>query len=74
VILDTTISPCGNMTSVRVLGGHPQLAEAAVEAVRQWRYAPTVVNGRAVPIAMTVTMRFSLAPRDVQRSGASGKR
>jgi TonB family protein len=36
------------------------LDQAALEAVRQWEYAPTIVNGVAVPILMTVTVQFSI--------------
>jgi outer membrane biosynthesis protein TonB len=38
------------------------LDKAAIDAVRQWEYAPTVVNGVAVPVVMTVTLNFTLTP------------
>ncbi|MBM3782471.1 MAG: TonB family protein [Acidobacteria bacterium] len=38
----------------------PLLDAAAIEAVRQWRYTPTLLNGVPVPVVMTVTVRFSL--------------
>ena len=41
-------------------GVHPELDQAAVDAVEEWVYEPTVVAGSAVPLLMTVTVRFSL--------------
>jgi TonB family protein len=48
---------------VRVLSAqiHPELAASAVEAVRQWRFDPTLLNGETVEVVMTVSVRFSLA-------------
>ena len=48
------------MTDVKVLRSVPLLDEAAIEAVRQWRYTPTFVDGVAVPVIMTVTVNFQL--------------
>jgi periplasmic protein TonB len=45
---------------VHVLRGNPLLDNAAVDAVRQWRFTPTRLNGQAVPVVMTVTVSFSL--------------
>jgi TonB family protein len=61
VILECTISPEGNVTAVRVRQGPPLLEQAAVEAVRQWQYSPTLLNGVAVPVIMTVTITFRLS-------------
>lgn len=58
VVLDCTIDRDGHVVDVRVLSGHPLLNEAATSAVRQWRYRPTLLNGVAVPVLMTVTVRF----------------
>jgi TonB family protein len=60
VILEATISPEGRVTSIRVLRGVPLLNDAAVDAVRQWEYEPTLLNGVAVPVIMTVTVNFAL--------------
>jgi protein TonB len=46
--------------SVRVLRSIPLLDQAAVDAVRQWRYTPTLLNGQAVAVVMTVTVNFTL--------------
>jgi outer membrane biosynthesis protein TonB len=45
---------------VRVVKGIPTLNDAALSAVRQWAYTPTELNGRAVPVIMTVTVNFRL--------------
>jgi protein TonB len=60
VILEATISPRGKVTTVRVLRGVPLLDEAAIEAVKQWEYTPTLLNGVPVPVIMTVTLNFRL--------------
>ncbi len=58
VILEAVIDPQGNVTDVNVLRSIPLLDEAAMHAVRQWKYGPTLLNGVPVPIVMTVTVRF----------------
>ena len=60
VILEATISSQGRVTDVKVLRGIPLLDEAAVDAVRQWSYSPTLLNGIPVPVVMTVTVNFHL--------------
>lgn len=60
VILEATIGPTGEVVDVGVLRSVPELDEAAIAAVEQWRYEPTLVDGEAVPVVMTVTMNFSL--------------
>jgi TonB family protein len=62
VVMDVILDAEGVPTDVQVLRGVPMLDEAAVEAVRQWRYEPTLMNGVPVPIQMTVTVNFTLAP------------
>jgi protein TonB len=61
VILECTISPQGKVTNVTVLRGIPLLDTAAVEAVKQWVYTPTLLNGVPVPVIMTVTVNFKLS-------------
>jgi protein TonB len=61
VILECTISPQGKVTDVKVLRGIPLLDAAAVEAVKQWVYSPTLLNGVPVPVIMTVTVNFRLS-------------
>jgi protein TonB len=60
VILEATIGEDGAVRDVKVLRGKPLLDEAAIEAVRQWRFTPPMLNGQAVPAAMTVTVSFTL--------------
>ena len=60
VILEATIDPRGRVSEVRVLRGVPLLNPAAIDAVRQWEYTPTLLNGVPVPVIMTVTVKFSL--------------
>ena len=60
VVLDCLIDAAGRITEVRVLSGHPLLAPAAVAAVSRWVYSPTELNGVAVPVLLTVTVRFNL--------------
>jgi protein TonB len=62
VVLDVVIDADGVPTDVQVAQSVPMLDAAAIEAVRQWRYEPTLMNGVPVPIAMTVTVGFTLSP------------
>jgi protein TonB len=61
VILECTIGPDGRIEHVRILRGIPLLDAAAVEAVSQWVYAPTLVNGVPARAIMTVTVNFKLS-------------
>lgn len=61
VIIDATIDEQGNVTDTRILRSIPLLDEAALAAVRQWKFSPTLLNGVPVPIVMTVTVNFKLA-------------
>jgi protein TonB len=60
VIIEATISENGSVEDARVLRSVPLLDAAALDAVRQWRYTPTLLNGVPVRIIMTVTVRFTL--------------
>lgn len=60
VILEAILDVKGNVESVRVLKGVPLLDEAALTAVRQWRFTPALLNGQPVPVVMTVTVNFEL--------------
>jgi TonB family protein len=62
VILELVVGVDGNVTDARVLRSIPLLDDAALECVRQWRYEPTLLNGAAVPVVMTVTVNFTLGP------------
>ena len=60
VTLEAILDATGKVESVRVLSAQPLLEDAAVRAVRQWRYTPTELNGVPVPVLMTITVLFSL--------------
>lgn len=60
VILEVTIDPSGAVSDARILRSVPGLDQAAIDAVRQWQYTPTLLNGVAVPVIMTVTLHFAL--------------
>jgi protein TonB len=62
VILEVTINESGSVTDQKVLRSIPLLDAAALEAVRQWQFAPSLVNGQAVPVVMTTTVNFTLPP------------
>jgi len=60
VVLTAIISRDGTIQDLRVLSGHPLLIQAALDAVRQWRYKPYLLNGEAVEVETTVTVNFIL--------------
>ena len=60
VILETLIDADGFVVDARVLRSIPLLNEAALDAVRQWRFVPTLLNGEARSVLMTVTVNFML--------------
>jgi protein TonB len=60
VIIEATIGVDGEVVGARVLRSVPLLDEAALQAVRQWRYTPTRLNGAPVAVIMTVTVNFQL--------------
>ena len=61
VILQAMIGKSGSIENLRILSGHPMLAPAAIEAVRQWRYRPYILNGEPVAVETQITVNFSLA-------------
>lgn len=60
VILDSTIGVDGSVTDVVIVKSVPGLDDAAADAVRQWRFTPTLVNGSPVPVIVTMTVSFTL--------------
>lgn len=60
VILEALIGADGRVNDARVLRSVPLLDQAALDSVKQWQYAPTLLNGVPVPVAMTVTVSFTL--------------
>jgi protein TonB len=63
VILEAVLDAAGRVQSVGVLRSIPLLDQAAVDAVRQWRFTPALLNGEAVAVVMTVTVNFTLQDR-----------
>jgi TonB family protein len=63
VPIEALIGLDGTVQSVRVLSAdvHPDFATAAVDAVRQWQFSPTLLNGKPVEVVINVTVTFSLA-------------
>jgi periplasmic protein TonB len=60
VILETEIDEEGNVASVKIVSGHPLLVNAAAQAVKQWKYSPTLLNGEPQTVLATVTVIFRL--------------
>lgn len=60
VQLHAIISRDGRITSLDVISGHPFLVKAALDAVRQWRYRPTMLNGEPVEVETSITVIFRL--------------
>ncbi len=58
--MEITIGTDGNVRDARVLRSIPLLDQAAIDAVKQWQFTTTELNGQPVPVVMTVTINFSL--------------
>jgi len=61
VFLRAIISRTGTIENLQAISGHPMLIPAALDAVRQWRYRPYVLNGEPVEVETQVTVNFSLS-------------
>jgi len=61
VVLDAHINKDGEVEAVTLISGHPILAPAAIEAVKQWKYQPYLLNGAPVEVETTVSVDFSLS-------------
>ena len=60
VVIEAMLDTAGRVTQSRVVKSVPLLDQAALDAVRQWRYTPSVYAGRPVAVLMTITIRFTL--------------
>jgi protein TonB len=61
VILEAVITKTGTVEDVKVLRSlHPILDQAALNAVKQWKYQPAMLNNRPVKVYFTVTVKFTL--------------
>jgi len=61
VILQAQISKTGDIENLTLISGHPMLAPAAIEAVKQWKYKPYLLNGEPVEVDTQVQVNFTLA-------------
>ena len=61
VKLHAIIGKSGNVEQLQVVSGHPLLVQSALDAVRQWRYQPTLLNGDPVEVDTEIDVIFSLA-------------
>lgn len=60
VILQVKINKSGDVENVQLFSGHPMLAPAAIDALRQWKYKPYLLNGEPVEVETRVTVNFTL--------------
>lgn len=60
VILQATINKSGLIENLRAISGHPMLLQSAIEAVKQWQYRPTRLNGEPVEVETSITVRFRM--------------
>ena len=60
VVLKAIIDKNGSIQNLQLVSGHPMLAPAAIEAVKQWIYKPFLLNGQPAEVETTVTVRFQL--------------
>lgn len=60
VVIDAILDENGNVVEMKVLSGHPLLIDAAVSAVKQWKYRPTYLNDIPVPVQLNITVTFRL--------------
>lgn len=61
VVLEAVISKTGTIENLQLISGHPMLAGAAIDAVRQWRYKPYILNGEAIEVETQITVNFTLS-------------
>jgi protein TonB len=61
VLLQAEISKTGDIQNLRLISGHPMLAPAAIEAVKQWKYRPYILNGEPVDVETQITVNFTLS-------------
>jgi protein TonB len=61
VVLQAVISKEGGIQNLRMVSGHPMLAPAALDAVKQWRYKPYFLNGEPVEVETQITVNFTLS-------------
>jgi protein TonB len=60
VVLSAFVSPAGQIENLQAISGHPMLVPAAIEAVKQWRYRPYLLNGVPMEVETTIMVTFKL--------------
>jgi protein TonB len=65
VRLHVLVAKDGTIEQIEVISGHPLLLQAALDAVRQWTYQPTLLNGEPVEVDTTIDVGFSLSKSPV---------
>jgi len=63
VVIEAVIDTQGNVVDMHLVSGNPLLEKAAMDALRQWKYEPTLVGGQPYPVRMLVTITFQLNDR-----------
>jgi len=61
VLLRAQISRTGDIENLQLISGHPMLAPAAIEAVKQWKYKPYILNGEPVEVDTEIMVNFTLS-------------
>jgi len=60
VLLKILIGRNGDVESLEKISGHPMLAQAAMDAVKKWKYKPLTIHGEAVPVETTVKVSYHM--------------
>ena len=75
VVLHAVISKTGDVENLSVISGSPMLTASAIEAVKQWKYKPYLLNGQPTEVETTINVNYTLAASDSpgQSGGTGGK-
>ena len=57
-MVEASVDQSGNVVATKVISGPPMLRQAAVDALRRWKYQPAMLNGEPVAVQITVTIQF----------------
>jgi protein TonB len=60
VIAEARISKTGAIEDLRIISGHSLFKQSVLDAVKQWRYRPTLLNGEPIDVITTITVNFTL--------------
>jgi protein TonB len=61
VVMEAEVNKDGLVDNLKIISGHPLLAQAAIDAVRQWTYQPILLNGQPADFVTTVTVNFAFS-------------